>query len=351
MRSQDPSHELMLAELMDCVDELVFVLDSKLRIARANRTAAVSLGYAEADLVSMKAARLVVPGDRKRVEALLRGADERSGGETIILTRAGERMKVRFVASPLSDCEYGINTRLLVFRRLRNEPADATNGLAARMLKGFAAPLFVIDGPSRTVRDCNQAALGVSGFSRDELIGRRLLGHAKGAEEKQRCRAVEDRAFKTYATAGIYQERILYPRNDAPALPCDLTGIPFFNADSSLDAIIVMLADRSIEEERAAEFSGLVSQVRDLASRFESLASTIMVREKPQRLSEIGFTPRQIEIARLCAQGAPSKEIGYRLGIAESTVKNHLGVMYRKLGASSRMTFIRVLATNRIKIE
>jgi DNA-binding CsgD family transcriptional regulator len=219
------------------------------------------------------------------------------------------------------------------------------------MIRGIADPVFLIDGPSRTVRDCNQAAMSVSGFAREELIGRRLLAYARGAEDKQRCRAVEDRAFRTYATAGIYQERILYPRKDAPPLPCDLRGVPFFRNDGSLGAIIVMLIDRSAEEDREAEFSGLVDQVRDLASRFESLASTIRVREKPLRLSDMGFTPRQIEIARLCAQGAPSKEIGYRLGIAESTVKNHLGVVYRKLGVSSRVTFVQTLSTRRIKIN
>jgi PAS domain S-box-containing protein len=351
MKSQDLARDRMIAELMDCVDELVFMLDSKLRIAHANRVAAVSFGYAESDLAGMKATSLIRAGNRKRVEALLRGADERRGGETTIITHAGESMTVRFVASPLKGPDDEICALLLVCRRIRSEPADVTNGLAERMLKGFADPVFIIDGPSRTVRDCNQAAVGVSGFSREELTGRRLLDHAKGAEEKLRCREIEDRAFKTYATAGIYQERILYPRKDAPSLPCDLRGIPFFKTDDSLDVIIAMLADRSLEEDGEAEFSGLVGQVRDLASRFESLASTLKVREKPRRLSDIGLTPRQAEIARLCARGAPSKEIGYRLGIAESTVKNHLGLIYRKLGVSSRVTFVRALAAKRIKID
>ena len=50
-----------------------------------------------------------------------------------------------------------------------------------------------------------------------------------------------------------------------------------------------------------------------------------------QYISDSGFTPRQIEIAHLVVQGASSKEIGVRLGITESTVKNHLSVMYKRL--------------------
>jgi hypothetical protein len=36
--------------------------------------------------------------------------------------------------------------------------------------------VLIVNGLSRKVRDCNEAALIVSGFSREELLGRRVLG-------------------------------------------------------------------------------------------------------------------------------------------------------------------------------
>jgi DNA-binding CsgD family transcriptional regulator len=218
-------------------------------------------------------------------------------------------------------------------------------------LKGFAGPLFIIDGPSRTVRECNDVALDAFGFSRHEFIGQRLFGHSGGAEERQRNRALEARADETYATAGIFQERVLVPRKNAPPLPCDLTGLPFFRPDGALDFIIVMLFDRSSEVERESELAHLIGQVSGLAVKLADLASAYSVGCKARRLSDLGFTSRQIEIARLGATGASSKEIGFRLGIAESTVKNHLAAMYRKLGVNSRIGFIRAVSEKHIKIE
>ena len=48
------------------------------------------------------------------------------------------------------------------------------------------------------------------------------------------------------------------------------------------------------------------------------------------------LTPRQLEIVRLAARGASNKEIAQALGIAPHTVKNHMALIFEKLGASNR---------------
>lgn len=48
------------------------------------------------------------------------------------------------------------------------------------------------------------------------------------------------------------------------------------------------------------------------------------------------LTPRETEILAAIATGLPNKEIAYRLGIAESTVKGHILHLFEKLGVSNR---------------
>jgi PAS domain S-box-containing protein len=355
MNLRESEKNLLLLELLDCTEDLALVLDGGLRILTANRAAVILFGYQAVDLTTKHLADLIDIDDRGKMEKLVHDARGRLGGATTFLTHSGEKLPARFSLSALSDEGEEPTYFLLVIHRTKGDSAirnaDASNGLATRMRKGFSEPLFIIDGPSRTVRDCNEAAVNATGYSHEELIGRRLLDHTKDAEAIRQYRAAEVRADRTYATAGIFQERLLFPRKDAPPMLCDLIGLPFLRPDGSLDIVIATLHDRSAEEAREIELASLIEKVSGLAAELTSVAASYTTSGRTKRLSDLGFTSRQVEIARLCAAGAPSKEIGFHLGIAESTVKNHLAVIYRKLGVKTRMSFLRYLTTERIKME
>ena len=49
-----------------------------------------------------------------------------------------------------------------------------------------------------------------------------------------------------------------------------------------------------------------------------------------------GLTAREMEILRMIATGAPNKQIAFRLGISEKTVRNHVSNMYEKLNIYDR---------------
>ena len=48
------------------------------------------------------------------------------------------------------------------------------------------------------------------------------------------------------------------------------------------------------------------------------------------------LSPRELEVLALVCEGLPNKQIARRLGIAEHTVKIHLGNAFRRIGVSDR---------------
>jgi DNA-binding CsgD family transcriptional regulator len=56
--------------------------------------------------------------------------------------------------------------------------------------------------------------------------------------------------------------------------------------------------------------------------------------------ARIGLTTREFAVLSLLADGRPASAIGHRLGISERTVHKHLEHLYRKLGASDRLSAV-----------
>jgi DNA-binding NarL/FixJ family response regulator len=61
-------------------------------------------------------------------------------------------------------------------------------------------------------------------------------------------------------------------------------------------------------------------------------------------LSHVQLTPRELSALRLMADGKTNKEIGNTLGIAERTVKTHLGHLFEKLGVTTRTEALKIAA-------
>jgi NarL family two-component system response regulator YdfI len=88
------------------------------------------------------------------------------------------------------------------------------------------------------------------------------------------------------------------------------------------------------------------------ASRGETLLrpeimARVLARGKeanPKASAPVDLTERELEVLRGVAQGERSKEIAFRLGITERTVKAHLASIYNRLGVDSRAAAIAVAA-------
>jgi DNA-binding CsgD family transcriptional regulator len=60
------------------------------------------------------------------------------------------------------------------------------------------------------------------------------------------------------------------------------------------------------------------------------------------RLSELGITPRELEILGLIAAGLSTREIAARLFVSENTVKTHSSRLFEKLGAKRRTQAVQI---------
>ncbi|MEX2355875.1 MAG: response regulator transcription factor [Thermaerobacterales bacterium] len=65
-------------------------------------------------------------------------------------------------------------------------------------------------------------------------------------------------------------------------------------------------------------------------------ASLGVIARPSHSVNETGLTTREFEVLDLIAQGAGNRDIAERLFITESTVKNHVTSIFRKLGVTDR---------------
>jgi DNA-binding CsgD family transcriptional regulator/PAS domain-containing protein len=348
-------YSLLFRESMDSIEEVVIILDRNLRPLWANRYALALFGYSSGEFAAKTLSSLLETGERRRVSGIARGVSGRQGGDAVFLTRTNGRIYLRFSLIPLGLEGEKPQGHLFVGRKSDDEGhrpgfADASNGLTERMLTSFPDPLFIVDGPTRLLRDCNGATSAAFGYPREEMIGRGFLDFVANDAERKQKEALLARADKAYATAGVFQERILIPRKALPSLLCDCIGLPIFKSDGSLDTIIIMLFDRSLEEDCEAELMSVIGRVGAFADELAEVAKRHSKPGSVRSISDLGFTPRQIEISRLVVRGDSSKDIAFQLGIVESTVKYHLSAIFQKLGVASRIEFVHKLSEQRLRI-
>jgi two-component system, NarL family, response regulator LiaR len=60
------------------------------------------------------------------------------------------------------------------------------------------------------------------------------------------------------------------------------------------------------------------------------------------RVSELGLTPRELEILELIAEGLSNREIAEKLFVSENTVKTHSSRVLAKLGARRRTQAVQI---------
>lgn len=116
-----------------------------------------------------------------------------------------------------------------------------------------------------------------------------------------------------------------------------------YDTDEEIARALKAGAKAYVLKDIAAE--GLVGCIRDVLAGKTYLAPSAAAK-LAERVTRVQLTPREMATLRLMADGKANKEIAGELGIAERTVKTHLGHLFEKLGVTSRTEAVKV-ATRR----
>ena len=166
--------------------------------------------------------------------------------------------------------------------------------------------------PDNPIVDCNDAFLALTGYTRDEIMGRN-------------CRFLRGSATEPEVTAKLHSALVHQQPIMVEIRNYKKDGTPFRNA--------VMIAPVFGADGALEYFLGSQMEVGPNAAG----ERRVMAAQRIARLSQ-----RQREVLVQIASGKLNKQIAYELGLSERTVKMHRAAVFRALGVSSGADAIRL---------
>ncbi|MCW0180169.1 MAG: response regulator transcription factor [Zavarzinia sp.] len=118
-------------------------------------------------------------------------------------------------------------------------------------------------------------------------------------------------------------------------------------SDDSEDVFSSLAAGASGYVHKSAGLDVLTEAIRTVGLGGVYVPRDLVTGARPPaaKASRVGegprLTPRQADVLRLAAEGHANKEIAFRLGMGEGTVKAHLSLVMRELGVHNRVQLLR----------
>lgn len=169
--------------------------------------------------------------------------------------------------------------------------------------------------PSNPIVAANEAFCQLTGYASEEILGRNCKFLAGPATEPWLTERI---AQGVRAHRPVLVEILNYKRDQTPFRNAVLVA-PIFDDGGTLAYFIgsqVELAD---------------DDVGPLSSRHARAVALVKT-----------LSPRQRQVLELVAEGHRSKQIAYRLGLSEKTVKMHRALVLTKLGATNIAEAVRI---------
>ena len=330
--------------------DILFVIDEAFRVRKSGAAARKFLGLAGGGL-GLIFTELLSESDARSFAAAFAGASasDAIADATVSFHLPADRIiraRLSLIRIPGGSGDKG---RTLVFARpIERQDPMRFGHLVARILSGYMEPVLIIDAELFTINDCNKAAGALFGSHRDELIGKPLATIAEGG-------AFEDELFckarLALQSSGVFRTKITLRRADGLILYCVTTLIGLFDEAGHIAQLLCIVHDRSENEAQKAEIRRIAESILLSAKDLASCTSLFENSCKPPRLSELGLSQRQIEVARRITAGATSKSVAMDLSITEATVKSHLSTIFKKLGVRSRTELINFIHERKLQFD
>ena len=120
---------------------------------------------------------------------------------------------------------------------------------------------------------------------------------------------------------------------------------------ASLQNVLALLVEQAQAYERALPANNYAARavttaLLRLAQQAQNEAVSLADSLQAHPPSDHPFSPRELEVLELAAQGLTNKEIAYRLGISERTVQFHINSIFNKTTTSSRTEAVALALRN-----
>lgn len=168
--------------------------------------------------------------------------------------------------------------------------------------------------PDNPIVECNDAFAALTGYRRDEIIGRNCR-FLTGPDTEAELSAELRRAIRDRRAALV--EILNYKKDGTPFRNAVLVA-PLFGPDGELEYFL----GSQMEVERGDDRAG---DRRDAA-----------------RARIAALSQRQREVLLLMAEGLLNKQIAWKLGLSERTIKMHRSALLRSLGLDTTADAIRL---------
>ena len=316
------------------------------RYVKVNQGFLEMTGYSHSALIGHSMEEVDVLRGAERRDLALRRLNQ---GETIpqmegcLLLPNGREKTVLFGGQPLDIGDEACMLFTFADLHPRQQAQDALRRSEERFAKAFhmaPCPMAMLSLNGLRIVDVNDAFTSATGWRREEVVGRleaeigmwgsgewrdhleleiRQTGHIRSADIQLRSKggAVGDYLLSA-ETVDIHEQ------------PCVLS------------VMLDITERKQTESELMAAVQSAMQDTSWLGQRIvEKLATITRARSSPAAQSDVSvLSNRAREVLSLLARGLSDDEVAERLGIARNTLRNHIAVIYSKLGVHKRSAAI-----------
>ena len=338
LRKREERHRTILQTAMDGY----LLADETGQIVEVNDTYCRMSGYEADELLSLRLSDLDSP-EGAADAAMSRDSVVRKGEarfESIHRRKNGEDF---FVEVSMQYCNLGEGCFTAFLRDItERKKTQERLQLLDFAMDHVKESVFLYNKYNRLVYVNDEACMSL-GYNRETLLRMTTKDFDPNWPEEQSVTLWDEITRKGSATLTSKHRA-----KNGRIFPVEISATYFqYQGEAYNLSLVRDITDRS----KAAEIKRLVELTSNIAHELSEMVINYEAVESAQTLSGLGFSARQIEIARFVIAGDPSKAIAHNLGLTEATVKTHLATMYRRLNVNGRMEFSHLIAENNIALE